>query len=115
MEDAARPEPLPKLGVLLRVGIVRVLRLLLGVQVVEVAEELVEAVRRRQVLVAVAEVVLPELPGRVPERLQQLCDRRVLGLQPCSAPGSPTLLSPVRYTLWPVMNADRPAVQLCSP
>ena len=34
---------------------------------------------------------------------------------PWSAPGSPTLLSPVRYTLWPVMNADRPAVQLCSP
>jgi hypothetical protein len=25
------------------------------------------------------------------------------------------LLSPVRYTLCPVMNAERPAVQLCSP
>jgi hypothetical protein len=30
-------------------------------------------------------------------------------------PGSPTLLSPVRNTLCPVMNDERPAVQLCSP
>ena len=34
---------------------------------------------------------------------------------PTSAPGMPTLLRPVRKTLWPVMNDDRPAVQLCSP
>jgi len=26
-----------------------------------------------------------------------------------------TFESPVRKTLWPVMNDDRPAVQLCSP
>ena len=58
-----------------------VLRLLLRVQVVEVAEELVEAVHRRQVLVQVAEVVLAELPRRVAERLQQLGDRHVLGLE----------------------------------
>jgi len=32
-----------------------------------------------------------------------------------SAPGIPTLLIPVRYTLCPLMNAARPAVQLCSP
>ena len=57
------------------------LRLFLGVQVVEVAEELVEAVHRRQVLVAIAEVVLAELAGGVAERLEQLGDRRVLGLQ----------------------------------
>ena len=41
--------------------VVRILRLLLGVEVVERAEELVEAVRGGQVLVAVAEVVLAEL------------------------------------------------------
>ena len=35
--------------------------------------------------------------------------------QPMSTPGIPTLLIPVRYTLWPLMNAARPAVQLCSP
>ena len=48
--------------------VVRVLRLLLGVQVVEVAEELVEAVGGRQELVLVAEVVLAELAGGVAER-----------------------------------------------
>jgi hypothetical protein len=69
-------------GKLLGVGVVRVLRVLLGVQVVEVAEELVEAVRRRQVLIAVAQVVLPELAGRIAERLQELGDRRVLGRDP---------------------------------
>jgi hypothetical protein len=34
---------------------------------------------------------------------------------PMGAAGRPTLLSPVRKTLWPVMNDERPAVQLCSP
>ena len=36
------------------------------------------------------------------------------GEQSCTA-GIPTLERPVRNTLCPVMNADRPAVQLCSP
>jgi cytochrome bd-type quinol oxidase subunit 1 len=34
---------------------------------------------------------------------------------PMSAPGMPTLVMPVRYGFCPVMNAARPAVQLCSP
>ena len=34
---------------------------------------------------------------------------------PMSAPGIPTLLRPVRNTLCPVMNDERPAVQDCSP
>ena len=70
---------------------VRQLRLLLGVEVVEVAEELVEAVHGRQELVHVAEVVLAELPGRVAERLEQLGDRRVLGLQADVRAGHPDL------------------------
>ena len=102
----------------LELGVARVvplLGLLLGVEVVEVAEELVEAVDRRQELVLVAEVVLAELAGRVAVRLEQLGDRRVLLLEadrrrrarrPCSGP--------VRNVHWPVMNDDRPAVQLCS-
>ena len=61
--------------------IVDVLRLLLGVQVVEIAEQLVEAVDRRQQVVAVAEVVLAELAGRVAKRLEQFGDRRVFFLQ----------------------------------
>ena len=33
---------------------------------------------------------------------------------PSDAPGKPTLERPVRKVAWPVMNEDRPAVQLCS-
>ncbi len=81
VDDAARPEALAEMREVLGRRPVRQLRLLLRVQVVEVAEELVEAVHGRQVLVQVAEVVLAELPRRVAERLQQLGDRHVLGLE----------------------------------
>ncbi len=50
-------------------------RLLLGVQVVEVAEKLVEAVHRRQMLVVIAQVVLAELAGGVALLLEQIGDR----------------------------------------
>jgi hypothetical protein len=46
--------------------------------VVEVAIELVEAVVGRQVLVAVAKVVLAELTGRVTPCLEQAGDGRIL-------------------------------------
>ena len=75
LQHAARAELRLELGVLRIVG---VLRLVLGVEVVEVAEELVEPVDGRQELVAVAEVVLAELPGRVALRLEQVGERRVL-------------------------------------
>jgi hypothetical protein len=82
VQHPARPEALPEVGEVGRRRVVGRLRVLLGVEVVEVAEELVEAVHGWQVLVAVAEVVLAELPGGVAERLEQLGDGRVLGLQP---------------------------------
>src|SRR6516164_9978695 len=53
-------------------------RLLLCVQMIEVAEKLVEPVHRRQVLIPVAEVVLAELASSVAQRLQKLGDRRIL-------------------------------------
>ena len=59
-----------------------ILRVLLGVEVVEIAEELVEAMYRRQILVAVAEMVLAELAGGIAERLEQFGDRRVLACRP---------------------------------
>ena len=62
--------------------VVRILELLLGVEVVERAHELVEAVRGGQVLVEVAEMVLAELRGHVALRLEQLRDRHVARLQP---------------------------------
>jgi hypothetical protein len=69
------------------VRVVEIFRVLLGVQVVEVAEELIETVRRRQVLVAIAEVIFPDLSRRLAVVLQQLGDRRVLGLQSDGGPG----------------------------
>ena len=49
---------------------------------VEVAEELVEAVDGRQEFVAVTEMVLAELSRRIAERLEGLRNGDVLGLQP---------------------------------
>ena len=78
VDDAARREALAHLGIFEVVG---VLGLVFGVQVVERAEELVEAVRRGQMFVAVAEVVLAELAGLVTPRLEELGDRDVAGLE----------------------------------
>ena len=75
LEHAARAE-LRAIGGVLRV--VRQLRLLLGIEVVEVAEELVESVDRGQRLVAIADVVLAELAGRVAHVAQQAADGGIL-------------------------------------
>ncbi len=82
VQHTSRAEPLPELRELLFVRVVRELRLLLGVEVVEVAEELVEPMGGGQELVPVAEVVLPELAGDVAALLQRGGDRRVLGAEP---------------------------------
>src|SRR5262249_33895575 len=74
LEDAARTEFLPELGILRVIGI---LRLLFGVQVIEVAEELVEPVHGGEVLIAIAEMVLAELACRIPKVLEELSDRWV--------------------------------------
>src|SRR5215831_3323771 len=58
----------------------RVLGVLFGVEVIEVAVELVKAMHRRQEPVLIAEVVLAELAGRVTERLEQFRDGRILRL-----------------------------------
>ena len=77
VQNPARPELLPKRRVL---RIVRQLGFLFGVEVIQVAEELVEAVHGRQVLVAVTQVVLAELAGGVALGLQCGRDGRVLRL-----------------------------------
>ena len=84
-DDTAWPELLPERRAIGRdhvTGIVRVFRLLLGIQVVEIAEELVETVVRGQVLVTIAEVVLAKLPGGVTAGLEQGRNRRVFFLEP---------------------------------
>ncbi len=75
-------------------GIVFVLRLLFRIQVIQVAEELVEAVVRRQMLVLVAQVILAELARRVALRLQQRGDRRVFLLQAEIGAGKTDLRQP---------------------
>ena len=75
MDNPAGPVFLAERRILRIVG---QLRLLLSVEVVEIAVELVEAVIGRQELVLVAKMVLAELPGRVTERLQHLGDCWIL-------------------------------------
>src|SRR4051794_21402601 len=58
--------------------IVRVFRLLLGIEVIEIAEKLIEPVHRRQELVFISKVVLAELAIRVTQRLQQFRNGWVL-------------------------------------
>ena len=81
VQHAARAERLAEgaaVGELHVARIVLVLRLFLGIQMVEVAVELVEAVVGGQMLVAVPEVVLAELSGSVAEVLQDDGDGGVL-------------------------------------
>jgi hypothetical protein len=61
------------------VRVVELLGLLFCVEVVQVAEELIETVDGGQVLVLVAEMVFAELAGGIAERLQQLGNGRILG------------------------------------
>ena len=68
-------------------GVIGLLGLLLGVQVIQVAVELVEAVHGGEELVAVAQVVLAVLGGHVPLRLEQLGQGRILGLEALGSPG----------------------------
>jgi len=55
--------------------------------------------------------------GELVERVQELDDavrHDARARRPIGAAGMPTLLRPVRYTLWPGVKDERPAVQLCS-
>jgi hypothetical protein len=73
-ENAARAE----LGEIGRVfGIVRQFGLFLGVEMVEIAEELVEPVHCRKRFVAIADVVLAELPRCITEVFEQAADRGI--------------------------------------
>jgi hypothetical protein len=65
MDDTARAEGLVEVRKILLRGIVGLLRILFGVEMVEVPEEFIEAMIRRQHMVQVTEVVLAELPGGI--------------------------------------------------
>ena len=78
MQHAAWSELLLELRILRIVG---TLRFLLSIEVIEVAEEFVEAMSSGKKLVTVAEVVLTELSGHIPEGFQKLGDGRVFPAQ----------------------------------
>ena len=67
MQHAARTEHFFKFGIL---GVIRQFRFFFGIQMVEVAKKLIEAVYGRQKFVAVAEMVLAKLTRRVPLRFE---------------------------------------------
>jgi hypothetical protein len=78
VKNAARAILVEEIGILGGLRVVRVLRLLLGVEVVEIAKELVEAMHGGQKFVAIAEVILAELAGGIAERFKQISKCRVL-------------------------------------
>ena len=115
VQHAARSELLGEIRKLLGIRIVFALRLFLCIQVVEVSEELVEAVHGRQEFVPIAEVILPKLAADVALWLEEFGDGRVFCLEAELFLGKRTFVRPVRIGDWPVMEAARPAVQLCWP
>ena len=70
-----------RLELLTALRIVVLLGLFLGIEVIEVSVEIVETVNGRQILVTVAEVVLARLTGHVSQRLEQISDGGVFGLE----------------------------------
>src|SRR5262249_10110862 len=76
VEHAPGAEPLLERRI---ARVVRLLRVLLGMEVIEIAEELVEAVHRRKKFVLVTKMVFAELACGVTQGFQQFRDRRVLG------------------------------------
>ena len=77
-EHASGPKCRQELRVL---GIVGQFRFFFGVQVIKIAKEFVESVRSRQVLIAIAEMVLAELTGGIAERFEQFGYGRVFRLK----------------------------------
>lgn len=77
-DDVARAEPLAEFRV---PRILRVVGFLQRVEVVEDPVEFIEAMNRGQVFVAIPEMVLADLRRRIPERLEEIRDRRIGILQ----------------------------------
>jgi hypothetical protein len=82
--------------------------------VVEVPEELVEAVHRRQELIAIAQVVLAEVAGGVAQRLESLGHCDVACLKAHGRARDTDFRQAGALGVWPVMKDERPAVQLFS-
>src|SRR5215510_43195 len=79
VQDATRAVVLAEIRKVLLRRIIAQLRFLLGVQVIEVAKEFVEAMLCRQMLVPVAEVILAELASGIAEGFEQFGNGGILG------------------------------------
>ncbi len=77
VEHATRAE-LRQVGGVFLAGIVELFRFLFRVEVIEIAEPLIEAMDGRQKLVAVSQMIFPKLRGVVADRLQDLREGRIL-------------------------------------
>ena len=111
-QHAARAE-LREIGRVLRV--IRQFRLFLGVEMIEIAEELVEAVHGRQRLVSITDMILAELPRGVAEVLEQAADRRIELAHAHRRAGKADLGQSGANTMLTGEKRARPAVQDCSP
>src|ERR1700723_3166876 len=78
VQHASRAKRRLELGIF---GIVRQFWLFFGIQVIEIAKELVESMHSRQKLIPIAEMVLAELAGCIAKRFEQFGDGRVLRLK----------------------------------
>ena len=94
VEHAAGAVVLFEIGEIVRVGIIPQLRFFLGIEVIKVAEELIEALVGGQVLIPIAEMVLAELAGAVAEGLEQAGDGGIFGAVAELGPGQPHLGEP---------------------
>lgn len=81
---AARTEPGQELRIF---RVVLVLGFLFGVQVIEVADELIKTVHRRQELIAIPKVILAKLACHIAFGSQKLGNGRVFGRQPLLCAG----------------------------
>ena len=71
MNHAARTELFPEIRVL-RVKVA--FGLFLGVEMIEITEELIKAMIGRQILVMITQMILPKLAGRITLRFQHISD-----------------------------------------
>ena len=107
VDDAAHVIDLEKSRVVFRP--IRHLRLLLGVQVIEIPVELVEAVVGGKIFVTVTEMVLSELPGGITKRLERLRDGDVPLLKTNRRSGSTNFRKPC--TDWRLPGNERGAAR----
>jgi hypothetical protein len=93
--------------------VLRVFRLLFGIQMIEIAVKQVEPVQRGEELIAIAEMILANLRRGVSMELQQLGDGRVCILQSLFRARQADFQQTRAERMLAGYELARPAVQLC--